>query len=137
MTAAQRRQVVQHLRDTFGVSERRACGVLHQPRSTQRQTPRAKEGEERLVRRMLELVRQHPRYGYRRIWALLRREGWRINRKRVHRLWRKQGLRVPRKQRKKRRLGSSANSCVRRPAEHQDHVWAWDFLHDRTSTAGR
>lgn len=85
---------------------------------------------------MLELVRRHPRYGYRRIWALLRREGWRVNRKRVHRLWRKQGLKVPRKQRKKRRLGSSANSCVRRPAEHKDHVWAWDFLHDRT-TDGR
>ena len=136
MTAAQRRQVVRHLRDTFGVSERRACRVLGQPRSTQRQTPKAKEEEGRLVARMLELVREHPRYGYRRIWALLRREGWGVNRKRVHRLWRKQGLKVPRKQRKKRRLGSSANSCVRRPAEHKDHVWAWDFLHDRTSDGG-
>src|SRR5262249_20099365 len=47
--------------------------------------------------------------------------------------WREQGLKVPRKQRKKRRLGSGANSCVRRPAGHKDHVWAWDFLHDRTS----
>jgi putative transposase len=110
--------------------------VLGQPRSTQRQTARTPEDEGRLVTRMLELVRRHPRYGYRRIWALLRREGWRVNRKRVHRLWRKQGLKVPRKQRKKRRLGSSANSCVRRPAEHKDHVWAWDFLHDRT-TDGR
>jgi len=82
---------------------------------------------------MLELVREHPRFGYRRIWALLRREGWRVNRKRIYRLWRQEGLRVPRKQRKKRRLGSSANSCVRRPAEHRNHVWAWDFLHDRTS----
>lgn len=110
--------------------------MVGQPRSTQRQTPRTPEDEGRLVARMLELVRRHPRYGYRRIWALLRREGWRVNRKRVHRLWRKQGLKVPRKQRKKRRLGSSANSCVRRPAEHKDHVWAWDFLHDRT-TDGR
>jgi transposase InsO family protein len=118
------------------VSERRACRVLGQPRSTQRQVPKAKEEEGRLVARMLELVRQHPRYGYRRIWALLRREGWRVNRKRVHRLWRQQGLKVPRKQRKKRRLGSSANSCVRRPAEHKDHVWAWDFLHDRTTDGG-
>src|SRR4051812_2385631 len=85
---------------------------------------------------MLGLVRKHPRYGYRRIWALLRREGWRVNRKRVWRLWRREGLKVPRKQRKKRRLGSSANSCVRRPAEHKDHVWAWDFLHDRTADGG-
>ena len=134
MTAARRRQAVRSLQERFGVSERRACRVLGQQRSTRRQPPKkAPEEEGRLVARMLELVGQHPRYGYRRIWALLRREGWRVNRKRVHRLWRKQGLRVPRKQRKKRRLGRGANSCVRRPAEHKDHVWAWDFLHDRTS----
>ena len=136
MTAAQRRQAVRHLQEQFGVSQRRACRVLVQPRSTQRQEPRRKEEEEALTRRMLELVRQHPRFGYRRIWALLRREGWRVNRKRVYRLWRKEGLKVPRKQRKKRRLGSSANSCVRRPAEHKDHVWAWDFLHDRSADGG-
>jgi putative transposase len=134
VTAAQRRQAVLLLQERFGVSERRACRVLGQQRSTQRLPPRAGTDEEaRLVARMLELVRKHPRYGYRRIWALLRREGWRVNRKRIHRLWRQQGLKVPRKQRKKRRLGSSANSCVRRPAEHKDHVWAWDFLHDRSS----
>jgi putative transposase len=134
VTARQRRPAVRFLQEHFGVSERRACRVLGQQRSTQRQKPKeAKEGEGRLVARMLELVREHPRYGYRRIWALLRREGWRVNRKRVHRLWRQQGLKVPRKQRKKRRLGSSANSCVRRPAEYRGHVWAWDFLHDRTS----
>jgi putative transposase len=133
LTAGQRRQVVRQIQETFGVSQRRACRVLGQPRSTQRQTPKTSQEEGRLVQRMLELVRQHPRWGYRRITVLLRREGWRVNRKRVFRLWRQQGLKVPRKQRKKRRLGSSANSCVRRPAEHKDHVWAWDFLHDRTS----
>jgi transposase InsO family protein len=122
--------------EAFAVSERRACRVLGQPRSTQRQKAKSREKEGRLVARMLELVREHPRYGYRRIWALLRREGWRVNRKRVWRLWRQQGLKVPRKQRKKRRLGSSANGCVRRPAEHKDHVWAWDFLHDRTADGG-
>ncbi|HJT78792.1 MAG TPA: IS3 family transposase, partial [Gemmataceae bacterium] len=122
------------LQERFGVSQRRACRVLGQQRSTQRQPPKkATQEEGRLVARMLELVRKHPRFGYRRIWALLRREGWRVNRKRVHRLGRQQGLKVPRKQRKKRRRGSSANRCVRRPAEHKDHVWAWDFLHDRTS----
>src|SRR5205807_3882388 len=73
------------------------------------------------------------RFGGRRIWALLRRDGGRINHKRVYRLWRQQGLNVPKKQRKKQRLGSSANSCVRRPAEYKGHVWAWDFLHDRTA----
>jgi len=125
---------VRLLQEQFDVPERRACRVLGQQRSTQRQPPKkATEEEGRLVARMLELVRKHPRFGYRRIWALLRREGWRVNHKRVHRLWRQQGLKVPRKQRKKRRLGSSANSCVRRPAEHKDHVWACEFLHDRTS----
>jgi putative transposase len=133
VTAAQRRQAVRQLQETFAVSQRRACRVLGQPRSTQRQTPKISEEEGRLVRRMLELVRQHPRWGYRRITVLLRREGWRVNRKRVYRLWRQQGLKVPRKQRKKRRLGHGGNSCVRRPAEHKDHVWSWDFVHDRTS----
>src|SRR5207248_7839084 len=52
--------------------------------------------------------------------------------KRFWRLWRQQGLKVPRKQRKKRRLGSSANGCVRRRAEYRNHVWAWDFIFDRT-----
>ena len=65
--------------------------------------------------------------------ALLRREGWRVNRKRVYRLWRQEGFKVPRKQRKKRRLGTSEQSCTRRKAEHRDHVWTWDFIHDHTS----
>lgn len=86
-----------------------------------------------MVTRMLELVRRHPRFGYRRIWALLRASGFRVNRKRVYRLWRREGLKVPRKKRKKRRLGSSENGCVRRRALHKDHVWAWDFVHDRTA----
>lgn len=107
-----------------------------QPRSTQRYEPRRPEEEEVLVARMLQLVRRHPRYGYRRIWALLRREGWQVNRKRIHRLWRKEGLRVPCKAHKKRRLGSSENACARRKPERKDHVWAWDFIHDRTSNGG-
>jgi putative transposase len=64
-------------------------------RSTQRYAKLAPEYELRLVARMNELAGQHPRYGYRRIWALLRSEGWRVNRKRVERLWRLEGHRVP------------------------------------------
>lgn len=133
MTAGQRRRAVVLLQETFRVSQRRACRVLGQHRSTQRKSPRAKEGEGLLVKRMLEMVGLHPRFGYRRIWALLRREGWEVNRKRVYRLWRSQGLKVPRKKRKKRRLGHGGNGCVRRRAEYRGHVWAWDFIHDRTS----
>ena len=82
------------------------------------------------MRRMHELVRRHPRYGYRRIWALLRLEGWRVNRKRIHRLWKREHFKVPRKQHKKRHLGSSENSITRCQAECKDHVWCWDFIHD-------
>jgi putative transposase len=114
------------------VSQRRACRVLEQPRSTQRYQMRRREDEPRLVARMLELVGQRPRFGYRRIWALLVQEGWPVNRKRIYRLWRQEGLRVPRKQRKKRRLGTSVNACHRRRAQHKDHVWTWDFIFDRT-----
>ncbi len=86
---------------------------------------------EALVKRMHEWVRRHPRFGYRRIWAMLRHEGFEVNRKRVWRLWKREGFKVPQNQRKKRRLGCSANGIVRHRAEHKDHVWAWDFIHDR------
>jgi transposase InsO family protein len=86
-----------------------------------------------LLLRIRELAREHPRYGYRRITALLRREGWSVNRKRVHRLWRREGLKVPQRQRKRRRLGSSENGCTRRRAERPNHVWSDDFIYDQTA----
>lgn len=123
---------MEHLREKFGASERRVCRVIGQPRATQRYESRGPTDEEkRLVQRMHELVRAHPRRGYRMIWGMLRLEGWRVNRKRVERLWRQEGLKVPGKQRKKRRLGSSACGIVRRRAERPNHVWCVDFIHDR------
>jgi len=89
------------------------------------------EDEAALVSAMHGLVRRHPRFGYRRICALLRADGWSVNRKRVYRLRKQEGFRVPQRQRKKRRLGSSAGGCVRRSAACKDDVWAWDFIHDR------
>lgn len=121
-----------HVQQQLEVSERRACGVLDQARSSQRYQPKPGEGEAELVKRMLELSRQHPRYGYRFVWALLREEGFKINRKRVYRLWRREGLKVPVKRHKKRRLGRSENGIMHHRAEHVDQVWAWDFVHDRT-----
>lgn len=83
---------------------------------------------------MRELALRHPRYGYRRIAVLLRREGWRVNRKRVHRLWRTEGLKVPQKQHKRRRLtGNSENGVHRLRAERINHLWSFDFCHDRTA----
>jgi len=88
---------------------------------------------------MVALSRENPRYGYRRVWVLLRREGWPVNKKRVHRLWRQEGLKVPEKQRKRQRLllGESENSCTRRQAEHKDHVWSYDFVMDLTEDGRR
>ena len=123
---------MRHVRTRLKVSERRACRTIDQPRSSQRYVPRESEEEKALTQRMLRLVGVHPRYGYRRIWALLRSEGFKINRKRVYRLWRKEGLKVPQKQRKKRRLGSSASGITRYAATGKNLVWAWDFIHDRT-----
>ena len=127
--------MVRYVQDRRSVSQRRACQALGVSRSTQRYQGREDTDEEqRLVARMHELVRAYPRYGYRFIGAKLRQEGWRMNIKKVYRLWRREGFKVPRKTRKKRRLGHSGNSCVRRRAEHPDHVWTWDFIHDRTTT---
>ncbi len=87
---------------------------------------------------MLALSRENPRYGYRRVWALLRREGFEVNKKRVHRLWREEGLKVPAKQHKRRRLlGDSENGSKRKRAEHRDHVWSYDFVIDRTEDGRR
>jgi transposase InsO family protein len=124
--------VVDHVVSELGVSERRACRVLGQQRSTQRYRRRVAEDEERLVARVIELASRYGRYGYRRITALLRREGWRVNTKRVARIWRSEGLRVPRRQPKRGRLWLADGSCVRLRPTHRDHVWSYDFVFART-----
>ena len=116
----------------LGVSERRACRVLHQPRSTQRRGVPVSDEERRLTEAMVALAVQYGRYGYRRITALLRADGWWVNHKRIERLWRQEGLKVPQKQPKRGRLWLNDGSCVRLRPEHRDHVWACDIVHDRT-----
>lgn len=123
---------MKELRQEFTVSERRACNVLEQPRSSQRYEPSVRDDEPALVKHILELVRQFPRYGYRMICGKLRQLGWTINPKRVYRLWKELGLKVPQKKRKKRRLGNSSNASHRRRAEFPNDVWSWDFVFDRT-----
>ncbi len=114
------------------MSERRACRVLGQPRTTQREEPKQGAFEKRLVARIIDLACQFGRYGYRRITALLRREGWPVNHKRVQRIWRQEGLKVPQKQPKRGRLWLNDGSCIRLRPEHKDHVWSYDFVFDRT-----
>lgn len=124
-----------HVRTALGsdqVSERRACRVLGQSRSTQRRKRSVPDDEPRLVREMIQLAEQYGRYGYRRVTELLRRKGWNVNHKRVERLWRQEGLKVPQKQPKRRRLWWNDGSCVRLRPAYRDHVWSYDFVHHRT-----
>ena len=117
----------------FRVSERRACRVVGQHRSTQRLARRVRDDEPALVKRMLALSAKHPRHGYRFIAAMLRDEGFRANSKRIWRLWRREGLKVPRHAKKRRRLGSAGNGIPRKRAGRPNHVWSWDFVFDTTS----
>ena len=132
MSPPRRRKAVDHVRAKLSVSERKACRVLRQPRSTQRYFPKAANDEEPLTKRIVELATQYGRYGYRRITALLRAEGWRVNHKRVERIWRREGLKVPAKQPKRGRLWFNDGSCIRLRPAYKDHVWSYDFVADRT-----
>ena len=136
MSPARRRQLVEDAQRKLGVSERRACRALGQPRSTQRYrgSPRADEAE--LVDRMTELALQYGRYGYRKIARFLQQEGFAASPKRIERLWRREGLKVPKRQPKRRRLWLNDGSCIRQRAEGPNHVWSYDFVQDRT-TDGR
>jgi len=116
----------------LGVPERRACQALGQHRSTQRKRPTTADDEAALTADVIELARQYGRYGYRRITALLRGTGWRVNKKRVERIWRREGLKVPGKQPRRRRLWLNDGSCIRLRPERPNHVWSYDFVADRT-----
>ncbi len=114
-----------------GVSERRACRTVGLGRSSSRyQGQGAGEEERRLRALVVALARQHPRYGYRRVAALLRRQGEGVGRNRVWRVWREEGLAVPRRRPRKRRAGSAPAWPTR--AERRGHVWTYDFLYDAT-----
>ena len=121
-----------HVKAELGVSERRACRVLRQHRSTQRKAPTTPDDEAALKADIIALARQYGRYGYRRITALLRDAGWAVNKKRVERIWRREGLKVPQKQPKRSRLWLNDGSCVRLRPERPNHVWSYDFVSDRT-----
>ncbi len=120
------------VRQKLDVSQRRTCRALGQPRSTQRRELYVPDDEPTLVQRMVELATQYGRYGYRRITAMLRAEGWQVNHKRIERLWRREGLKVPSRQPKRGRLWLNDGFCVRLRPQRKDHVWAYDIMHDRT-----
>jgi len=127
-----KRQAVRQVVEVFDVSERRACHVIGQPRSTQRYDKQIPEDEALLRQRIIELASQYGRYGYRRVTALLRNEGWIVNHKRVQRIWREEGLKVPQRQPKRGRLWLNDGSLVRLRPLFPKHVWSYDFMEDRT-----
>ena len=93
---------------------------------------RVNDCQMRLRDRIVELASEFGRYGYRRVTALLRAEGWKVNHKRVERIWRREGLKVPKKQPKRGRLWFNDGSCIRLRPAHRNHVWSYDFVHART-----
>jgi transposase InsO family protein len=136
VTPERRRRAVVVLVERFGVSERRACRVVGQHRSTQRRPPRARpEAEDKLRTRLREIARAHPRWGWKTAYTIVRREGWHVNRKRIQRLWRQEGLKRPQICRKRRRLGPTLTERLRATAPNQ--VWAIDFQFDETADQRR
>lgn len=121
------------LQQRLGMSQRRACRVIRQPRSTQRYQPRHPDPDAQLRAWLRQFSRKRPRWGYRRAHDQAVKAGYRCNRKKVQRLWREEGLRVPVKRRKRQRLGDSTVPADRRTAEHIDHVWSIDFQFDVTA----
>src|SRR4029434_147805 len=132
VSPARRRRAVTHLQQVFGVSQRWACQLVGQPRSTQRLRPVESDRDRALREALRRLSRAHPRWGYRRAHAQLLQQGWLVNRKAIQRLWREEGLRVPAHRRKRQRLGTSTTPADRLAAEHPDHVWALDYQFDQT-----
>ncbi|MFK7839329.1 MAG: IS3 family transposase [Bdellovibrionales bacterium] len=132
LSPSARRECVDHVTQKLGVSERRACSVIKQPRSTQRREPIKRDDEDALTKAIIRLACEYGSYGYRRITAFLQAEGWHVNHKRVERIWRREGLKVPMKQPKKGRLWLNDGSCIRLRPSWKNHVWAYDFVHDRT-----
>jgi putative transposase len=115
-----------------GLSERRACRLVNQPRGTQRYLPTQREDEDALTQAVVAAASQYGRYGYRRITAVLRDDGWQVGKDRVERIWRREGLKVPQRQKPRGRLWLNDGSCVRLRPEHRNHVWSYDFVSAKT-----
>ena len=139
VTPTQQRAAADYLQETYGLSERRAGRILGRSRSTLRYRKRRRAGEDAMVKAIRRLARKHPRWGYKKIHALLQREGWSVNRKRVRRLWNALGLRRTRRRMKTKKSsmpGGSKNSCMNQPARFKNDVWTYDFITDRTTEGG-
>jgi putative transposase len=129
-----RRGVVERLVTERGLSQRHACELVSVQRSSARYRPRGRSDEAETVALIREYAHEQPMYGYRIIAAMLKHDGYRINRKRVYRIWRQEGLQLPRRKVTKRRYGDSTGTLRR--ASHPNEVWTYDFLEGRTERGG-
>lgn len=132
MSPAKRRRAAEKVKAMLSVSERRLCRLLSQARSTQRYRPKEDAFEKRLREAIIRLATRYGRYGYRKVTALLRGEGFAVNHKRVEHIWKEEGLKVPQKQPKRKRLWLNDGSCIRLRPMHKDHVWSYDIVSCRT-----
>jgi putative transposase len=134
VSPSRRRDAVKYLLKRHPVSERRACSLVGQYRSTQRYSGVPSDLELRLVKRMNELAVQYPRWGYRMVWRLLRTEGFEVNVKRVQRLWRLEGHNVPAQRKKygQKAVGGRAGATWNLQADRPNAIWSWDFVASRT-----
>jgi putative transposase len=125
------REAVTHLTTTYQVSQRRACRVVCVNRATVRYRPQRRaelvHKEVAVQSRLVQLAKERPRFGYRRLGVLLRREGLVANHKRVYRLYKMDNLALRRKGRK--RLAAVSRVPLPQPAR-PNQVWAMDFVHD-------
>ena len=137
VTPDRRRRAVTVLVERFGVSQRRACRVVGQHRSTQRREPKSEPAQDvKLRRRLRRFARNHPRMGWRKAHTVVRREGYYVNHKKLRRLWREEGLRRPQQAKNKKRRPGGLNGTLL-TAEHPNHVWALDFEFDETADLRR
>src|SRR5690606_29930361 len=132
VSAERKRQVVSKSMEKFNLSLRRACKIFDQYVSTQRYEKNESELNKVIRERVIDLASSYGRYGYRRITALIQKEGFNVNHKRVYKIWREEGLKVPEKQPKRKRLWLNDGSCIRHRPAFKNHVWSYDFVMCRT-----
>ncbi len=132
VSPGQKREAVKEVAGVGLCSNRAACRYLNLHWSSY--CYRAKTARDKMIRMVQAIIhisREHPRYGYRRIRALLVREGWQVSRKLVQKVRRAEGLIVQPSKKKQRRRGQSTGK-IPTSADYPNHVWSWDFVADRT-----
>jgi transposase InsO family protein len=135
VSPSQKRRAIKHVVEQGKGTTAEACRALGLQRSTYYRNSTVRPERQKIERAIVELSEEHPRYGYRRITVLARREGELVNPKRVQRVRRYYGLQVRKKQRKMRRIGLS--TAQRQRATQANHVWSWDFVEDQTENRAR